>query len=139
MGPDGRVVTIDRDAEWVAIARRHWAAAGVAERIEARIGEASDVLRALSADPGERFDIAFLDVDKARVGEHFESTLTLLAPRGLVMIDNTLWHGWVLDRKRDDPDTEGMRRFNDRIAHDARLEVVVLPVADGVTLVRRRC
>ena len=137
MGPDGRVVTIDRDAEWVVMARKCWVAAGVGARIDARVGEARDVLRELETHPGERFDIVFLDVDKARVAEYFEAALKLLTPSGLIMVDNTLWHGWVLDRTRTDPDTEGMRAFNDRIAGDERFEAVVLPIADGLTLIRR--
>ena len=124
---------------WRDVRRKHWIAAGVANRIDARIGEAADVLRELAANPAERFDIAFLDVDKARVAEYFEATLALLAPDGLVMVDNTLWHGWVLDGTRTDPDTDGMRQFNDQVAHDPRFEAVVLPVADGLTLIRRRC
>jgi predicted O-methyltransferase YrrM len=137
MGPTGRVVTIDRSAEWVAVAKRHWASAGVDDRIDARIGEADAVLRALAAE-GARFDIAFLDVDKARTSEYFEATVGLLASDGLIMVDNTFWHGWVLDQNRNDQDTAGMRSFNDRIAKDERFEAVVLPIADGLTMVRRR-
>lgn len=138
MGPDGRVVTIDRDLEWVTIAQKHWAAAGVGSRIETRIGEAGSILHELRTNPSERFDLVFLDVDKARIAEYFEATLTVLAPGGLVMVDNALWHGWVLDESRTDPDTTGMREFNDQIASDPRLDVVVVPIADGLTLIRRR-
>ena len=138
MGPEGRVTTIDRNPVWVDIARKHWLEAGVSERIDVRVGEASDLLHELAADPSQRFDIAFLDVDKARIRDYFEATLALLEPRGLIMIDNALWHGWVLDETRVDPDTVGMRSFNDWIAGDTRLEAVILPVADGLTLIRRR-
>jgi O-methyltransferase len=131
------VVTIDRSVEWVAVAKRHWVSAGVDDRIDARIGEADAVLRALAAE-GARFDIAFLDVDKARTSEYFEATVGLLASDGLIMVDNTFWHGWVLDQNRNDQDTAGMRSFNDRIAKDGRFEAVVLPIADGLTMVRRR-
>lgn len=137
MGSDGRVTTIDRDAPWVEIARRHWKSAGVVERIEAIHGEAIDVLLDL-VDASSRFDIVFLDVDKARIGEYFDAVFELLEPRGIIAIDNTLWHGWVLDERRIDVDTEGMRAFNERIAGDERVEVVMLPIGDGLTLVRRR-
>jgi caffeoyl-CoA O-methyltransferase len=138
MGPEGRVTTIDRNRAWIEIATKHWDAAGVAGRIDVRIGEALDILRSLSSAPGNLFDVAFLDVDKARVGEYFELVLPLLAPRGLLVVDNSLWHGWVIDGSRTDDDTSGMRRFNDAVARDPRVEAVVLPVGDGMTLIRRR-
>ena len=138
VGPQGQVVTIDRSAAWLPIARRHWLAAGVAERIAVRQGEALDVLRGLVAARTAAFDIAFIDVDKARVREYVDLTLALLAPRGVLMVDNVLWHGWVLDPAKQDADTEGMRRFNRDIAGDARVEAVVVPIADGVSLIRRR-
>ncbi len=137
MGPEGKVVTIDRNQTWVELARKHWITAGAGGRIDARVGEAIDLLAQL-AKAGERFDIAFLDVDKARIQEYFDRTLALLAPRGLLLIDNALWHGWVLDERRTDADTRGMRDFNDRLVRDARFEVSLLPLADGLTLVRRR-
>jgi predicted O-methyltransferase YrrM len=137
MGPEGKVVTIDRNRAWVDLARKHWESAGAGGRIDARVGEAVDVLAQL-AGAGERFDIAFLDVDKTRIQEYFDRTLELLAPRGLLMIDNALWHGWVLDERRTDADTRGMRDFNDRLIQDTRFEVSLLPIADGLTLVRRK-
>jgi predicted O-methyltransferase YrrM len=137
MGPDGRVVTIDRTRAWLDIAQRHWHALGVADRVDARIGEAAAVLRDLAATPEQRFDIAFLDVDKARVQEYFDATLELMRPQGLILVDNTLWHGWVLDNAHEDPDTTGMRAFNEQVARDARVEVVILPVGDGLSLIRR--
>ncbi len=136
MGPSGRVVTIDRDPSWIGIAQRHWRDAGVAERIDVVTAEAGDALAELARDPLQRFDIAFLDVDKARIQDYLEATLALMGAGGLIVVDNTIWHGWVLDPQRSDPDTRGMREFNDRIAGDARLEVVLLPVGDGLTLIR---
>lgn len=134
----GRVTTIDRNETWIDLARRHWSAAGVADRIEARVGEADDVMAALAAQRDARYDIVFIDVDKARVTEYFELALALLAPGGLVMVDNALWHGWVQDSSRTDADTEGMRQFNDAIAADARVDASLLPIADGLWLIRRR-
>ncbi len=113
VGPDGQVVTIDRTTAWLDIAQRHWRALGAGDRVDARIGEATTILRDLAAEPEQRFDIAFLDVDKARIQEYFDATLKLMSPQGLVVVDNTLWHGWVLDNARDDPDTAGMRAFNE--------------------------
>ena len=137
MGPDGHVLTVDRNAGWVAMARSYWQLAGVADRIEARVGEAADVLAALPRH--EPFDIAFIDVDKARVQHYVELTLQLLSPRGVIVVDNVLWHGWVLDAARTDADTVGMRAFNDSIVADPSLEVTMVPIGDGVSLIRRRC
>jgi len=138
VGPRGSVVTIDRDTKWLAIAQRHWESAGVAARIEVMTMEADAAFERLARGATQPFDIAFLDVDKARVAEYFEATLSLLANDGLIVVDNTFWHGWVLDADHDDPDTRGMRRFNDQIAADPSLEVALLPIGDGLTLVRRK-
>lgn len=135
--PDGRVITVDRSREWMSIAERHWQAAGVRERIDARVAEVDQVLADL-ARSGERVDFAFIDVDKAGLTRYADAILDVLAPDGVIAADNTLWHGWVLDPERQDADTEGVRRFNERVAQDPGLEVVMLPIADGMTLVRRR-
>ena len=136
MGPQGRVVSIDRHAPWMEIARRHWRSAGVDDRIEVRLGEAVDLLRDLPI--AEKFDLVFLDVDKAGLTCYVERTLQLLSPTGVVAVDNTIWHGWVLDASRADADTQGVRDLNDRIAADPDLEVALLPIGDGLTLIRRR-
>lgn len=133
----GRVVTIDRDRAWLDIARRHWNAAGVAERIDVLTGEALPTLRSLSDAPDLLFDFIFIDADKALVGDYVDEALRLLAPNGLIGVDNALWHGWVMDDSHHDADTDGMRAFNDRMAFDARIETVMLPIADGLTLIRR--
>ena len=119
----GRVVTIDRDRAWLDIARRHWTAAGVADRIEVVTGEALPTLRGLSDAPDLLFDFIF------------KMSRALSA---LIRVDNALWHGWVMDENHRDADTDGMRTFNDRMAQDSRIETVMLPIADGLTLIRRR-
>jgi len=136
MGPEGRVVSIDRRADWTEIARRHWRSAGVDDRIEVRLGEAIDLLGDLPTEA--TFDLVFLDVDKAGLTRYVERALQLLSPAGVIAVDNTIWHGWVLDASRNDADTQGVRDLNDRIAADPGLEVVLLPIGDGLTLIRRR-
>lgn len=137
MPPNAKVTTIDRNPEWAEIARRHWQMAGVAAQMDLRIGEAADVLADLAKSEERSFDIAFIDVEKARIQHYFDAVLDLLVPRGLVIVDNTLWHGWVLDKSRTDPDTEGLRKFNEGVARDRRLEVVMLTIGDGLSLIRR--
>jgi len=137
MGPTGRVTTIDRNPDWLEIARRHWTAARVDDRIDVRTGEASEILADLVARAA-RFDVVFIDVEKARVVEYFELALELLQPGGLIMVDNALWHGWVMDQARTDADTSGMRTFNDRIATDPKVQATLVPIADGIWLIRRR-
>jgi caffeoyl-CoA O-methyltransferase len=133
----GQVVTIDReDAEWLEIARRNWDRAGVTNRIDVHIGEAENELKKLSNERTEPFDIIFLDVDKARTQQYFDLSLPLVADEGLILVDNSLWHRWVLDPERLDPDTAGTRDFNDNLQHDTRVEVVMLPIGDGLTLAR---
>ena len=136
VGKTAKVITIDRDEQWLEAATRNWQAAKVAERIEFRSGEALDELAALA--DGEPFDLIFLDVDKANTTAYVEMSLKLLAPQGVIVVDNTLWHGWVLDPERDDADTVGMRDFNARIVNDPRVETVMVPIADGIMLIRRR-
>lgn len=134
----GRVVTIDRDRAWLDIARQHWGAAGMEDRIEVLNGEALPTLRGLSDAPDLLFDFVFIDADKALVADYVEEALRLLAPGGLIGVDNALWHGWVMDEAHRDADTDGMRAFNDRMASDTRIETVMMPIADGLTLIRRR-
>lgn len=134
--PAGCVVTVDRSREWSDIAERHWTAARVRDRIDARHGEADAVLRELAA-AGDRFDLAFIDIDKAGLPRYLDAVLPMLGRDGLLIADNTFWHGWVLDSSRVDADTEGVREFNRLVAANPALDVVLLPVADGMTLVRR--
>jgi caffeoyl-CoA O-methyltransferase len=135
MGPDGWLLCLDVSEEWTAIARTHWEKAGVADRIELRIGPALDALRSFPL--GETFDLAFVDADKTNYGAYYEELLPRLRPGGLLLVDNTLWGGAVLDEKDDSPDAVAIRALNDRIAADPRVRVVLLPIGDGVTVAQR--
>ncbi len=134
--PDGRLLCCDVSEEWTAIARRYWARARVADRIELRLGPAADTLRALPAEPA--FDFAFIDADKAGYPVYYEEILKRLRPGGLVAVDNVLWSGDVVRTEKKDDDTQAIRRFNDLVAADARVDSVILPLADGLTLARKR-
>lgn len=137
--PDGTVLACDVSAEWTAIGRPFWEEAGVAGRIDLRLGPALDTLDALLAqgDTG-RFDFAFIDADKANYDGYYERALALLRTGGLVAIDNTLWSGAVIDPQRDDADTVAIRALNLKLRRDARVDMVLLPVGDGLTLARKR-
>lgn len=139
MPPGGRLVCCDISEEWTAIARRWWDAAGVSDRIDLRLGPAYETLRMLvEMDSSGSYDFAFLDADKERYPEEYELILTLLRPGGLLVIDNVFWDGDVVRAALDDPATRGVRELNRRLAGDERVSIAMLPIADGVTLVRKR-
>jgi len=132
----GRVVCLDQSVEWTNIARSYWERAGVADRIELRLGPALESLDDMG--PSEQFDFAFIDADKGSYLDYYEKVIDRLRPGGVIAVDNVLWNGMVIEPADSSPDTEAIRRFNDRVAYDERVEVVVLPLADGITLIRRR-
>jgi caffeoyl-CoA O-methyltransferase len=134
--PDGKLLACDLSAEWTSVARRYWERAGVADRIELVVGHAAETLRALPREPA--FDFAFLDADKTGYVDYYEEILPRLRPNGLLAVDNVLWSGRVIRASVRDADTRAIRAFNDRVAADARVESVILPVADGLAVVRKR-
>ncbi|XP_021300578.1 uncharacterized protein LOC110428986 [Herrania umbratica] len=137
--PGGRLVTCDVNPKWVAFARPYWERAGVADRIETVIGDASASLDAMLAeDPSRSFDLIFVDADKANYPAYFERVVDLVVPDGLLVFDNTLLDGRVVDPGADDADTRGIRTVNELLRDDDRVDVCVLPLADGVTLARRQ-
>jgi len=137
LAPGGRLLCCDISEEWTSIGRRHWETAGVADRIDLRIAPAIETLRALPPEP--QIDLAFIDADKTGYMSYYEEILGRLSPTGVILVDNTLWHGMVLeDSGAEDPDTVALRAFNDHVGADERVEAVLLTVGDGVTLIRRR-
>jgi caffeoyl-CoA O-methyltransferase len=133
---DGRLLCCDVSEDWTSVGRRYWERAGVAHKIELRIGPALDTLRALP--PDTTFDLAFIDADKRNYANYYEELLPRLRTDGLVIFDNTLWGGSVLDDTATDADSVAIRVLNDALVADSRVEVVMLPIADGVTLARKR-
>ena len=132
----GRLLCCDVSAEWTAIARRYWRRAGVADRIELRLAPAIETLRALPAGP--QFDLAFLDADKERYPDYFAELVPRLRPGALLLADNVLWSGAVVDDADGRESTAGLRRFNQLAVQDDRLETVLLPAFDGLSISRRR-
>jgi caffeoyl-CoA O-methyltransferase len=134
--PSGRLFCFDVNQEWTAIGRRYWAKAGVADRIELRIGPAAPALRRLPGEPW--LDFAFIDADKTEYPLYWDEIVPRLRPGGLVAVDNVLWEGEVVRPDERGEEVEAIRRFNERVLGDGRVESVMLPVADGITLARKR-
>jgi caffeoyl-CoA O-methyltransferase len=137
--PDGRLIACDVSEEYTAVARRYWREAGVESRIELRLAPALQTLDGLLAS-GEaaRFDLAFLDADKQGYDAYYERSLALLHPGGLIVIDNVLQEGKVADPAIVEPDVVAIRALNRKLLRDERVDLSMLPVADGLTLVRKR-
>jgi predicted O-methyltransferase YrrM len=132
---DGSIVCCDVSTEWTDIARRYWADAGVADKIDLRLGPAVETLQGLEEGS---FDFAFIDADKPSYDAYYESALRLVRHGGLIAIDNVLWGGRVIDESDQSEQTLVIRRLNDKIATDERVDQVLLPIGDGLTLARVR-
>ena len=138
MEADGRVVTCEIDEAIATTAKCHWRHAGIADKIELRLGPALETLDAMLAQ-GKRghFDMAFIDADKENLLAYYERCHVLVRVGGVILIDNTLWDGSVADDAEHDPSTEAIRAFNNFVHEDQRVEMVLLPIGDGLTLVRK--
>ncbi len=137
--PDGRLIACDISDEFTSRAKPFWEEAGVAEKIDLRIAPALETLDGLIAG-GESgsFDFAFIDADKTNYQGYFQRAFELIRPGGLIAVDNVLWHGAVIDPARDDDDTVAIREFNSALSDDPRISLSLLPIADGLTLARKR-
>jgi predicted O-methyltransferase YrrM len=136
---DGRIVACDVSEEYTAIARRYWERAGVADKIDLYLAPATQTLDELiHAGKTSHFDFAYIDADKTGYDAYYERCLTLLRPNGLITIDNVLWSGDVVDERTEDPDTLALRALNAKIGRDERVDATLLPLGDGLMLVRKR-
>jgi predicted O-methyltransferase YrrM len=137
--PDGRLITLEVNPEPIEIGRRAWRAAGVAERIEVRLGLALESLDALLAeDLADAFDLAFIDADKKSYDAYYERALRLVRPGGLILLDNVLWGGAVADPADHERQTVALRALNAKLHRDARISLSLLPLGDGLTVARKR-
>jgi len=136
---DGRLICCDVSEEWTGVARRYWREAGVVGRIDLRLAPAADTLAELIASGASgSFDFAFIDADKENYDLYYEQCLQLVRPGGLIAIDNALWHGAVADPECNDADTAAIRALNRKVRDDSRVDMVLLPIGDGLLLARRR-
>ncbi len=140
MPDDGYLVACDVNAAWATIAQRHWQSAGVAHKIDMRLAPALDTLSALVTDEGQRgsYDFAFIDADKPNYPAYYEHCLTLLRPGGMIVIDNVFLGGQVIDPARQGEGIRAIRRLNETLHHDERVDMTLVPIGDGMTLVRKR-
>lgn len=139
LGADGTIVALDVSEEYCSIGKKYWKEAGVDSKIDLRIAPAQESLQAM-IDKGEEgtYDFAFVDADKTNYKNYYELLLKLLKPNGIIAIDNVLWSGRVLDESVTDDDTVALRDMSKHVYEDDRVEHVLLPFADGVTLVRKK-
>ena len=132
---DGELICCDVSDEWTSLGRKYWERCGLADRIDLRIAPAIKTLKQL---PGDAVvDFAFLDADKDNYVEYYEALVPKLRANGIVAVDNVLWHNWSMDSSNQDPETVGIREFNDHVLRDRRVESVMLHIGDGLTLVRK--
>jgi caffeoyl-CoA O-methyltransferase len=135
LSPGGRIIACDQDPNATAIAKQYWQKAGVGEKIDLRLGPALSTLSKLAEEnTSPIFDLIFIDADKRNYPHYYEGSLKLLRPGGLVIIDNVLWHGAVLEVNSNDQRTQVLREFNRSLAQDERVKISVIPLGDGMTL-----
>ncbi len=138
MPDDGHMVCCDINEEWASVAQRYWAEAGVQDRIDLRLAPALDTLDELVEAAAGQFDFAFIDADKQNYTAYYDKCMQLVRSGGLIAIDNTLWSGAVADPANDEASTRAIRRFNDRLYHDDRINISLVPIGDGLTLAYKR-
>jgi predicted O-methyltransferase YrrM len=132
LGDGGRLLCCDVSEEWTSVARKYWEKAGLTDRIELRLGPALDTLRALPDE--ELFDLAFIDADKISYPRYWTEIVPRVRPGGVIMVDNTFSHGRVLDAGNDNPSVIAVRTMNDQAAADERVELIMVPLGDGLTV-----
>jgi len=136
---DGEIVSCDVSEQWTNLARHYWAVAGVDNKIHLHLRPALEALQVLLKE-GEQgcFDFVFIDADKINYQAYFEACMQLVRPGGLIVVDNVLWGGSVIDTTNHEVSTEAIRAFNQSLANDGRVDICMLPVADGITLAQKR-
>jgi predicted O-methyltransferase YrrM len=136
---EARIIAADVSEEWTAIGRKYWRKAGVAERIELILKPGAEAIRdLLGAGEAGHFDLMFIDADKPSYDVYYEGGLKLLRAGGAILIDNVLWGGDVADPTKTDADTAAIRALNAKIAGDARIDLSMVPICDGLTIARKR-
>ncbi len=134
-----KIVACDVSDEWTSVARRYWKEAGVDHKIDLRLRPAIETLQQLLADGRQgTFDFTFIDADKGNYQGYFDCALELLRPGGLIVVDNVLWSGRVIDPTVQDESTVAIRAFNQRLHTDDRVSITLVPIGDGLTLAQKK-
>lgn len=136
MGEGAQTVACDISTEFTDIGKPFWEEAGVAAQIDLRIAPALDSLDAMIADGTEQFDLAFIDPDKVNMPHYYERCLKLVRKGGLILSDNVLWSGRILNEMDEDPNTGILRKYNQTLFEDDRIDLVVVPIGDGISMAR---
>eukprot|EP01024_Parvocaulis_polyphysoides_P012895 TRINITY_DN1487_c0_g2_i5.p3 TRINITY_DN1487_c0_g2~~TRINITY_DN1487_c0_g2_i5.p3 ORF type:complete len:244 (-),score=55.58 TRINITY_DN1487_c0_g2_i5:972-1703(-) len=135
---DGTLTAIDIDEQTMAVAKKYWQEAGLDSKIKSKLGNATEILNDLLQQEGEgSYDFAFVDADKPSYEGYFEQLLKLVKTGGLIVVDNVLWNGYVVDPEKNDDNTEAIRKFNEKIFQDKRIDLSFLPVSDGISICRK--
>lgn len=137
LAPGGRLICLDQNQEWTSIGEKHWAKAGVRDRIDLRLGSAISLMQEL--EPLISFDLAFIDAEKTEYDAYFELLLPRVRPNGLILFDNMLWGGRLGGKPISDAGGRAIDALNHKLANDRRVEAVLLPVADGIQMCRKLC
>lgn len=136
---DGRIIALDRSREWTSRAQKFWRELGVDDKIDLRIGDGPDLLQQLVEEGRENFfDFVFIDADKKNYETYYDYSVRLVRPNGLIMADNTLWRGEVVRKESDTLALNQVKSFNQKVFEDERVDLTILPMADGITLIRKR-
>jgi predicted O-methyltransferase YrrM len=139
MPEEGELVACDISESWTNVAKKYWQQAGVTEKIKLHLAPAEETLKKiLKNNAADSFDMAFIDADKKNQWTYYECCLELLRPGGVILVDNVLWNGSVINEKDESEDTEAIRLFNKKIYKDNRVEISMIPVGDGITLARKK-
>ena len=139
MGAQGKLICCDINSDWTTMAQRYWQQAGVQRQIDLRIAPASETLQQLiQQGQSGQFDMAFIDADKENYDRYYEQCLQLIRPEGLILLDNVLWSGRVAEPTFQDADTVAIRQLNEKLKRDERVDISLLPMADGITIARKR-
>lgn len=139
MGAQGKLICCDINTDWTTMAQRYWEQAGVQRQIDLRIAPASETLQQLiQQGQSGQFDMAFIDADKENYDRYYEQCLQLIRPEGLILLDNMLWSGRVAEPTFQDADTVAIRQLNEKLKRDERVDISLLPMADGITIARKR-
>jgi len=135
---DAKIICCDVSDEWTSIGKKYWKKAAVENKIDLRLAPALDTLKDLLAKGENSFDFAFIDADKTNYDAYYEACYSLVKPNGIIAIDNVFWGGSVVDASQQDDDTNAIRALNEKLQHDKRIDLSIVPIGDGLTLARKR-